>query len=414
MSAVRLSVMILLVVSAGCGERHGAAPLPMQPLALDTRPGSALPNLVADDRGRVYLSWVEPSGEGTHAMKFSVLAEGGWGSPRNIASGGDWFVNWADFPSMAVLRDGTLAAHWLRKSGSATYAYDVQIAFSRDHGETWGKPVVPHTDATATEHGFVSLVPWAEDRLFAVWLDGRHFLGLNEEEAERHASMTLRYGILEASGAIEEEGEIDARTCSCCQTAAARVGDEVIVTYRDRSDAEIRDVSTQRYTRGTWSGPASIREDGWRIDACPANGPSIDIVDEHVGIAWFTGARDEPRVFLKSSGDGGRAYGPEIRIDDGRPGGRVDVELLPDGSGLVLWMEQTEMGSEIRLRRVLPDGRSVGHWTVAATSGDRASGFPRMVLTPEQLVLAWTDVDSKGEKRVKTGRVPVASLQSAP
>lgn len=413
MSAVRYAVMVLLVHCAGCAERHEAAPLPIQPLGLDARPGSALPNLVADDRGRVYLSWVEPSGGGAHAMKFSVLGQNGWGSPRTIAYGADWFVNWADFPSMAALRDGTLAAHWLRKSGPATYAYDVQIAFSPDQGTTWSEAVVPHTDATATEHGFVSLAPWGEDRLFAVWLDGRHFQGL-KEEAERHAAMTLRYGILRTNGALEEEGEIDARTCSCCQTAAAALREEVLVAYRDRSEAEIRDVSTQRYAGGGWSGPASIREDGWRIDACPVNGPSIDAFNEQVGIAWYTGARDEPRVYLRFSGNGGRDYGPEIRVDDGRPIGRVDVELMPDGSGLVLWMEQAKAGSEIRLRRVLPDGRSAGHWTVTATSGDRASGFPRMVLIADLLVLAWTDVDSKGNKSVKTARVPVASLQAAP
>ena len=28
------------------------------------------------------------------------------------ASGDDWFVNWADFPSVIALPDGSLAAHW--------------------------------------------------------------------------------------------------------------------------------------------------------------------------------------------------------------------------------------------------------------------------------------------------------------
>jgi hypothetical protein len=258
------------------------------------------------------------------------------------------------------------------------------------------------------------LLPWGEDRLFAVWLDGRHFQGLSEEDAEKHAAMTLRYGILQASGAIEEEGEIDARTCSCCQTAAVPVRDEALVAYRDRSEREIRDVSTRRYSQGSWSAAASIREDGWQIDACPVNGPSLDVIDERVAIAWFTGAREEPRVLLKFSDDGGRDFGPAAHIDDGRPIGRVAVELMPDGSGLVLWMEQTRDGSEIRLRRVLADGSTAGHWTVTATSGDRASGFPRMVLTPDQLVLAWTDIDVQGGKTVRTGRVPIGSLLAAP
>lgn len=413
MNVARLLMVGLCGLSAGCAERHAAAPLPLLPLDAEAGAGSELPNLVADEAGGVFLSWVQPVGDGTHAMMFSAFEQREWGPARLIAQGSDWFVNWADFPSMAVMRDGTLAAHWLRKSGSAPYAYDVQIAFSRDDGATWSEPVVPHSDATATEHGFVSMLPWGQDRLFALWLDGRHFQGLSDEDAEKHAAMTLRYGILQSSGTVEVEGEVDARTCSCCQTAAIPVRDEVVVAYRDRSEAEIRDISVQRYAEGSWSGPTAIRDDGWHIDACPVNGPALDAIGEQVAIAWFTGARDEAQVQLMFSRDGGRTFGPAVRIDEGRPIGRVDVALMADGSGLVLWMEQAEAGPEIRLRRVSAEGHPVQHWTVAATSGDRGSGFPRMVLTPDRLMLAWTDIDANGVKAIKSGYAPIATLQAA-
>ena len=50
--------------------------------------------------------------------------------------GYDWFVNWADVPSVVRLANGTLAGHWLQKSGADTYAYDVRLAYSHDDGKT--------------------------------------------------------------------------------------------------------------------------------------------------------------------------------------------------------------------------------------------------------------------------------------
>ena len=54
-----------------------------------------------------------------------------------MTSGEDLFVNWADVPSVVLLDDGTLAAHWLQCSGLPMYAYDVRLSWSRDAGKTW-------------------------------------------------------------------------------------------------------------------------------------------------------------------------------------------------------------------------------------------------------------------------------------
>ena len=108
--------------------------------------GSGQPNLSVARDGKVYLSWIERLGEGKFSLRFAVQEGNGWSAPRVIAEGTNWFVNWADFPSLIVLPDGSLAAHWLVKSGSGTYAYDVTIARSFDGGKTWGKPFVPHRD----------------------------------------------------------------------------------------------------------------------------------------------------------------------------------------------------------------------------------------------------------------------------
>ncbi|MEO6238245.1 MAG: exo-alpha-sialidase, partial [Vicinamibacterales bacterium] len=67
---------------------------------------------------------MEKSGDRA-TLRFAEQTTGGWSAARDVASGSDWFVNWADVPSVVRLDDGTLAAHWLQKSGADTYAYDV-------------------------------------------------------------------------------------------------------------------------------------------------------------------------------------------------------------------------------------------------------------------------------------------------
>ena len=106
----------------------------------------------------VLLSWIERSGD-LASLKFSERTTSGWSAPRTIASGRDWFVNWADVPSVLRLPSGALVAHWLQKSAPTTYAYDVRLSYSTDDGKTWSPSFLPHHDGTPTEHGFVSMFP---------------------------------------------------------------------------------------------------------------------------------------------------------------------------------------------------------------------------------------------------------------
>src|SRR5262245_48419941 len=96
--------------------------------------GSGQPNLAVSPDGRVYLSWIERTGENRFSLRFSTKEGEGWSAPRVIAEGSNWFVNWADFPSMVALPDGSLAAHWLVESGPETFGYDVNISRSFEIG----------------------------------------------------------------------------------------------------------------------------------------------------------------------------------------------------------------------------------------------------------------------------------------
>src|SRR5215510_2809822 len=218
------SLLLFVLINQNCNratdsaESNPEATLTVQPTQSPADGDSREPDFTATHDGRVILSWVEKvSGKG-YALKLAMLDQNGWSEPRTVSQGENWFVNWADFPSVASLRSGTLAAHWLVKSGSSNYAYNVNISQSRDSGKSWGKPIVPHRDNTQTEHGFVSLIPLSDERLGVVWLDGRNMKNMKEsdEHAPAPESMTVRYATIDANGNLSDETELDERVCECC------------------------------------------------------------------------------------------------------------------------------------------------------------------------------------------------------
>ncbi len=395
---------LMLALGVGCTPPDGdpVAIGPIDTLASPAAQGSGEPNLARDRDGRVYLSWLEPAGDSAHALRFATLQDGAWSAPRTIAQRSDFFVNWADFPSLVPLSGRTLAAHWLQRSGSARYAYDVRIAQSADGGETWSEPLVPHRDGTATEHGFVSLFP-IRDSLGAVWLDGRNFAQAAKGES---ADMMLLMTTVGPAGGPGAERIVDERVCDCCQTSLAIASSGPLVVYRDRLEGEIRDISIARWSDSGWSRGTVVHADDWKIDACPVNGPAIAAAGDRVAVTWFTNVRDTARVYLAMSTDAGITFAPPTRIDDGNPVGRVDVELDDQGGAIVSWMEFTsDQQADVRVRRVDAQGAPGTAVIVARTSGARASGFPRMVSRGDDLIFAWTEAGTPSRIRVARARL---------
>lgn len=405
-----ISLFAILAVSVAVpaamrSERPSRLPSARAPavesLASPAGPGSAEPNLAVAPDGRVLMSWLEPLASG-HALRFSVLDGSQWSPAQTIRSGNDFFVNWADFPSIEVLDRGRLAAHWLQRNGSGTYAYGVRISQSADAGKTWSVPVTPHRDSSQTEHGFVAI--WREKgRLGAVWLDGRKFSKDGHDAANE---MMLVSTTIDPSGRTGPEVRLDERTCDCCQNSAAMTANGPIVTYRDRSPAEVRDIHVTRRLGGKWTAGVPVHSDNWKIAACPVNGPAVAAAGQRVAVAWFTAANDSARVKLAFSDNAGAKFGAPIRVDGGNPAGRVDVALLPNGDALVTWIERTGGDTAaVRSRRVGRDGRLGSGTTIAASSAARASGFPRMALTGSDVVFAWTAPGRPSGVRVARLRV---------
>jgi len=384
-------VAILFVACQSPAEKTRIAKEYPKLLASPSDTSSAEPYLSTDKSGTVYLSWIEKVKENSF-LKFSRLNNDQWSKPGVIASGNNWFVNWADYPMLASNGGDNMMAHILEKSEKGTYTYDVKLFASSDKGKSWKSSGILHDDGKKAEHGFVSLLP-NQENYFISWLDGRN-TGMEAGAGHggtHHGAMSIRAAVVSKMGLKSAEWELDKRVCDCCQTSAAVTANGPVVVYRDRSEDEIRDISIVRQVNGQWTQPKPIFSDNWKISGCPVNGPRADAQGNNLAIAWFSSPDKIGRVQVVFSNDGGASFNAPIKINESETIGRVDLIMLDETSAMVSWME----GSEIKAVRVYSDGKKDPSMVIASSSESRSGGFPQMTKSGNRVVFAWSDTKQK-------------------
>jgi hypothetical protein len=395
---------LALVVMAACGTRRAAQEampaLTLEPIAAPPAQDSLSVQLTTAGT-RTIMSWIDGAAPDT-TLKFAERTSSGWSQPLAVVSGGEIIVNPADVPSIRPLADGTLLAQWLVENSDNpddVEAYDLRLAWSADRGRTWTPAASPHDDRTRSQHGFASLFDMpGGSQSGLVWLDGRAAAG------GLIGDMALRATVYNAAHVQTSQSVVDSRVCECCPTAAAVTSEGIVVAYRDRAADEVRDISIVRWQGGSWSQPAPVHQDGWKINGCPVNGPAISAQGRDVAVAWFTVQDDTGHAFVAFSQDGGRRFGTPIRLDDIASAGRVQVALLDDGSAAAAWIESDGPAQAFKARRVGAGGGRGPALTIAEGIGRQQ--HPRLARHGRELLFAW--VKSVGHStQLQTARAPL-------
>lgn len=408
-SGVLTSLLTLSVTAAVSDIRVEAIDSP----ATDT---SGQVYLTKSPAGQVVMSWLDHSDE-TSSLRYARFKQQRWQTPQTVVTGKNWFINYADFPSVQPITEGFWVAHWLQKKTgpeASTYAYDVMMVVSVDSGASWSVPFSPHMDNTATEHGFVSIFPW-QGKAGTVWLDGRktanrihqHTESVEIGEltaAEKTATgMTIRSAVIEQSGTTTQPQLIDGLTCDCCQTDVAVTPSGPVVVYRNRTTDEIRDIYLSRLTGDQWQTPTPVHNDNWQIAGCPVNGPAIAASGQALAVVWFTAADNEGLIKLAFTDTDGSAlvstFDIPIIIDHRNPLGRVDVAWLDEQAVAVSWLCEQQ---ELCLRTVTSD-RQRSEVLRISTDG-QVGGFPKIMTFGSQLIMAWLESGDTGQM-IQTARV---------
>lgn len=405
----RTAIALLLALSAlsACKrDAPAAAAKPatggyvVQEWVLPAQPGSMAPDLRVAPNGRVLISWLNRQQGRRNVLQFSSYTEaGGWQSlPRTIAVGQSLVANWADAPHLLATADGALWVQWLQANAASPSAYDVALARSRDGGMTWAQITRVNDDQTTSEHGFAALWPRAADAIGIAWLDGREQQVAHggEQKAGAHhgGAMQLRANGFDRDLARGADAVVDARTCDCCQTDAATTDRGVLLAWRDRGDDEMRDIVVARLQDdGAWTRPTTVHADGWKIEACPVNGPAIAAVGNAAVVAWYSEAGGTPTVRIARSTNAGDAFAAPVVVDsDAAVRGQVDV-ALDARQAWVAWLREDARGQALMLARYTPDLSKQLQSIEVARLGARghASGTPRLAVDAGGAWLAWTD-----------------------
>ncbi|RNC85345.1 MAG: hypothetical protein ED557_00805 [Balneola sp.] len=364
-----------------------------------TGDNSSLPRLFTDNTGLVYLSWVEQI-EDSATLFYSTFDGEIWSEPDIISASSDWFVNWADFPSVIGQNGSALASHWLAKTPGGTYSYNVEVSIKKA-SKLWNEPIVPHSDNTPTEHGFVSMIPYSDSSFYAIWLDGRNTTGGHGGHGDLSTAMTLRGAEISYLGKLLNEHELDNAVCDCCNTSLINIGDDLLAVYRNRTAEETRDIYVKKFSNGEWGDEKAVNADNWSIASCPVNGAMIDYKDGLTAVAWFTGADNKPMAKLSFSKDKGDSFLEPIVVDSSSNLGRVDVLIENNESAWVSWITRNEEGATLNLDLVSTSGKILQSHQIAEINPSRRSGFPQITKLNKGLLIAWTDIQDEN-KSVKT------------
>jgi len=374
----------------------------------------------------VYLTWLEKSPiefqpgvmpdlrNPPYRLRICRFTDGHWTQAQTIAQGKDLLADPGDVSALAQAEDGSLVACWLSKvTENASHSIcDVMLARSTDVGQTWTALGALPNHNGPIDHGYVSLVaePSAgKSAIRAFWLEtplaghDPNEVGNGAAESPPAARPSQLHTALigETIGASQL---LDDKVCDGCPIGSVMTSKNPVVVYRDRSSAEIRDITLLRRgdanaakdtpnagrANGWPAEPHIVYPDSWMTLSADMNGPAIDSQGDQLIVAWYTGAQSHARVEVTFSSDGGTTFSKPIELDSNKPLGHVSAVLDRDGTGLVCWLADNGAQAEIKLVRVVLDGLLGPPVTVAVTGRSRAVGIPAIAHVKGGILVVWT------------------------
>ncbi len=376
-----LFILIGIFLVHGCSIES----IEFKEISVPAAKSSVFPFLTNDDNF-LYLSWIETIHDTIDILKVARGNEEGFGYVTEVARGDDWFVNWADFPKVSTFDSSTYITHWLKKSTSSTYDYNVHIGIGSFGTSNPDTSFIIHEDGVNAEHGFVSYEPYGK-RMMVAWLDGRN----TKNPDGSYGQMTLRAAILNKGGSKSNEWEIDDMVCDCCQTDFTLMQEDVMLAYRDRDEKETRDNYFSVFNGDKWTEGQAIYDDGWTIAGCPVNGPAIHSGYGGMAVAWYSEAEGSPGIYFSWYNHDKRNFNtPDwSRLGDNIKG-RLDVKVVDSDHAAILWLEQEEDIGKLMLGIFSKEYKMIKEYVVDYVNPGRSSGFGHLSVLKGVIYIAYT------------------------
>jgi hypothetical protein len=390
-------------------DKHGPTRIA---LAVKDRSNSA-PSVAAFGK-RVAVVWTAASASGSD-IYMSVSTDDGatFGAPVRVNDvEGDARAS-GEQPARVVM-DKTIHVVWPARLNNHSV---VRYASSTDDGRTFSKAMTIAGDGFSGARGWESIALGYDGGVHVVWLDGRnaaphqHNHVPGQPMAKPAAADGPRQDIFHTTwkgDATRSETSVADNVCFCCKTAIVTSGERVYVAWRHIYPGSLRDIAVARSTDNgqTFGAPMRVSDDGWKLDACPDDGPAL-AVDGHGGIhvTWPTvvaGATPRKGIFY-SALTSENTFMPRLRLDSGDTDA-AHPQLASDehGNSAVVWDEHVKGSRRIVLRRV--------SGTIAEPpltfEGDGVA-YPVIAATDESWIVLWSTPAADGRTVIDGRRMPL-------
>ena len=208
---------------------------------------------------------------------------------------------------MLILRSmRELYVLWQGRSGNHEGSV-LRLARSTDWGTTFAPPV--RVDSGSESQGFYTMGVSPKGSVYVAWLDGRERGGGG---SGLYVARSNNRGV-----SFDQSVRVASSVCPCCRPSLSFGDDETVyISWRGVAHGDIRDiqVASSRDAGFTWSKPAGIAEDDWRLNACPHSGASLAVLGKRLFVAWHTVREGTSQLYLAWSDDGGKTFSPRINL----------------------------------------------------------------------------------------------------
>lgn len=368
---------------------------------------AAEPAVAADAAGNICLTYVVHNADKTADIFFQKFAPDSkpLGEKVRVNPAPGTVKAWrGDPPTVKVGKDGTVFIGWTVKVDSGEKpANDLVLSVSRDGGKSFEAPVRVNDDTAPASHGMHSLELDKDGRVYVAWLDERNVkVQPDHHDAPAATSMMLHHKEevepnSEVFFSVSTDGgktfspnkKLASEVCPCCKTSMAVGPDgKLYISWRQVLPNGYRHIAVASSPAGggAFSTGKIVRDDKWKIDACPVSGSSMLVGANGVlVISWYTaGEAGAPGVYATRSLDGGNTFEECCLISGDAVSGTPVLVIDPHIDGALNVFAAKENG--IGIRRI--DG---------SFSTIRDGGLPAATLAGDKTVVAF--VRTEGEKR---------------
>ncbi len=341
---------------------------------------AAEPAIAADADGNFYVVYVEHGTEKSadvYLHKFDSQMKAVGEKVRvnpNASEAAAWR---GDPPTVAVGSDKTVYVGWTRSVKTATASgRDVCLSVSNDGGKSFTAPVKVNDDIKPVSHGMHSLAIGKDGKIFMAWLDERNvkaenhaanFGGQNSNDADfqvvkihhnsnqtEPAKKSENHEMAEPNSevffAASKDGgktfsaniKLSSEVCPCCKTSLAAAPDgKIYASWRQVLPDNYRHIAVASSVDAgaTFSNPAIVSDDKWKINACPVSGAGLAISENNqLKVVWFTGGdAGKSGLYEAESTDFAQTFSNRILISEGEVFGTPT--LAADGDHLKIFWE---------------------------------------------------------------------------